>query len=267
MKKNSKHTRTLSTLFPSKPLDRLTLNDPEFYENADPSIDLGNGCVIIGDIVADLAADIAIDTAVDVVNDAIADAVGDIVADIVADAAADAAADTAAGISEATVSRFKFLVDNIGKPIIKEIVNSVSDAIGNAVDKAQSESNSAPSSADLWNALYDQMFGLYPCDNGYSMPCGENVRYAQEAMIIQFALNLTKASPASSLAAENFKKSWSQDSQVALKLALQQVSNTHGIPTMIKYMAAYTHPDAQGAVLVIATSNILLAVADYAFEN
>ena len=45
------------------------------------------------------------------------------------------------------------------------------------------------------------------------------------------------------------------------------VSNTGGIPSMVKYMATYTNPGASGAPLVIATANTLIAVAGYVYTD
>ncbi|MEI6409151.1 MAG: hypothetical protein WCR52_07205 [Bacteroidota bacterium] len=269
----------LQDLFaPLAPKETVTLNGTDDYAMATPHFDLAHGCVVIGDIAVDLGADIAVDTAADIAADSAADVIGDVTADSLADAAADAvedaaadavadaAADTAGGVSEATISKAKLLFALLGGALIQTVVEKVSDIIKQAI----SGGGGKPlTSADIWKQLYDGMVKDYPCDTPAGTACpNANDRKTQEAIVIQYAMQLGKISAQSAEQAVTFEKKWDATSIHELKAALQNISNTGGIPSMIKYMETYTNAGASGAPLVIAAANTaLIPTIDFVFSD
>jgi hypothetical protein len=143
-----------------------------------------------------------------------------------------------------------------------QIVSEVTAAIKKAASGTQT-----PSAADYWNALYTAMIGSYPCNTGASTACGPNVRNAQEAMIIQLAVNIANDSSSVAATAKAFEGVWPASSQSALKTTLSNMAQDTGIPGLVQYMASYTNPGATGGALVIATSNVVIAVTDYVYTD
>jgi hypothetical protein len=268
LKKNTKRNKEV-----------ISLNKKDQYTTVGENLDFANGCVIIADVVADVAIDVGTDVIADVVADAvadtIADAAADATADIAADVAGDAAGDVAAdavidaavngGVSTVSSSVLKNLGLVLGGALLDKIVTFALGAIEKAISKSGDPKTTT--SADYWNALHETMVKAIPCDVSADNSCGKNQRNGQQAMILSFQANIAKGSPDSATAAIAFEKIWSTKDQHDLKNALTNVSETAGIPSMIKYMASYTSNAAHGAPLVIATANTLIAVTNYVYTD
>lgn len=283
--KNKKLSTAIRSLLPSKPKEQLSINRDDDYVDLDANLDFGNGCVIIADIVVDVAGDVAVDVIADVTTDVVADAAADTASDVAADAASDAASDAAAdvaseaaadvvadvaaepGVSSGTKTVLKGLALIVGTTVVTSIVEDVYGALKSAISNNSSDP-SATTAAQYWSSLYSSMVAEYPCNNNATTSCGTNVRNDQLIMVGTYQIILGQKSPASAQAAANLMASsgWSQ-TEDDLKNALMTVTETGGIPSMLEYMESYTNPDASGATLVIATANVVISVADFAFND
>lgn len=257
--KHDAKTGTAARLFP---MEHISINQADGYVDADVQIDLAHGCVVV-EVVA---VDVSVEVVTEVVAEVVAEVGTDVGVDVVGDAAADVAADAAeSGLSEATIARLRTLGLLLGGALMGTIVTESVNAVKAAI--AARGGSRATSAADYWTALYKVMDKKYPCNLPASQSCGTNVRASQEAMIASFALAIAKQDPSQATAAQTFETVWPASSQRALKSALTNISNTGGIPGMIKYMETYTYPNVSGGALVIATSNTLISVADYVYTD
>lgn len=258
----------------TKPKDRLSLNADESYASGS-NVDMAHGCVILADVVADVAvdaaADVAADTAVDAAADAGVDAAADSAADAAADAAVDAATDAAAdatadGVATATSSTWKNLGLVLGGSVLNMIVTKVVSVI-EASKNSTGGGSTTPVSQTYWTNLYNEMIKDYPCDNSSASSCPGTTREQQIAMVAGFAVTLSK-NTTSQQGAQTYEQSAQYLSDKnALKQALTNVSNTGGIPSMVKYLETYTTPNATGTPLVIATANTLVEVASFVYPD
>jgi hypothetical protein len=148
--------------------------------------------------------------------------------------------------------------------VVTEAVSAVKAAIAN------SKTPSAPTAAEYWTSLHTSMLQYFPCDTPASTACAANVRNSQEAMVLQFAWNLSSVT-ANAQAATAFENAWPAVEQGALKQQLANVSTSAGIPSMINnVLVNYTYDSGtnpSGAAIVIATANTLSSVAAYVFTD
>lgn len=258
--------------------ENINHNLRDEYFSVDENLDLANGCVIVADVAVDIGADVAVDVVTDVVADAVADtladAAADAAADVAADAAADAVGDAAAdtmvdavangGVSTVSSSVLKNIGLVLGGAILDKIVTFAVSAIKNAT---KGKKPSETTAADYWSSLYTTMTKAIPCDKPSNQSCGPNQRSGQQAMILSFQANISKASPDAQKAAIAFEKIFTAEQQNELKHNLSKLASTGGIPSMVKYMESYTNPGAHGAPLVIATANTLIAVTNFFYTD
>jgi len=252
------------------PMEHISINQADGYVDVDGQLDLAHGCVIIADVVADVVVDTVVDVVVDAVVDGavevVSDAVVDVAADVVADAAVDAAADAAAsGLSQTAINRLKNLGLLLAGAVLGQIVAEATTLVKGVI--AGSTTADPATAAKYWTALYNEMVKAYPCDLPASQSCPDQVRAKQQALVLEFALRIAKADPTQATQAQAFQTAFPASSQVALKKALSNISDTAGIPSMVKYLETYTFPNVSGGALVIATSNTLISVADFVFTG
>jgi len=266
----------------TKSKEKLMFNESDDYLTADPNLDLANGCIVgdivvdvagdvvvdvVGDVSADVAGDVGTDTAADIAADAAGDG-ADASADIISDVAADVVADvsTEPGITGAEKAELKVLAMTLGGAVVSYVVGEVNKAITNAINSGGGDP-ATTTSAQYWEALYNQMIISYPCDNSEFNPCPSGVRDSQELMVGTYGVDLGLQYPDEAQAASTFEASWTPQSQQELKNSLTSIAATAGIPSMIQYMETYTNPGATGAALVIATSGTVVSVASYCYSD
>jgi len=259
------------TLFAdAKPKDNLTFNVETDYSLSGNNFDMAHGCVILADVVADVAvdvtADVAADTAVDAAADAGVDAAADAAEDAAVDAATDAAADASAdGVATATSSTWKNLGLVLGGSVLNMIVTKVVSVINASKDSGGG--SSTPVSQTYWTNFYTELVKDYPCDSNNTTSCGGTIREQQIAMVAAFAVTLAKNATAQQGAQTYETSSAYLGDKNALKQQLSAISNTGGIPSMVKYLETYTTPNASGTPLVIAAANTLMEVANFVYPD
>ncbi|AMP72261.1 hypothetical protein UW163_22885 (plasmid) [Ralstonia solanacearum] len=181
--------------------------------------------------------------------------------------------------AQATLNSLNTLLNIV---IINQVTSAVMDVIKAVTTQSASSTPTTPTTppspptpATYWNELYQQMVQTYPCDTPASSTCPDvtvnnaqaQQRAAQQAMVLIFAKTLGQQGTNAQDAA-SFESTWSANDQQNLKQGLTNVTNTNGIPSMIKYMSTYPITGNPSAVVaVIAETNIFNSVVNYCFTE